>query len=74
MQDSVPFHFGLQTQSVRQGDVWVASCPALDVASQGDTEAASLRALEEAIAGWLESCLDRGVLVEALRECGFRDL
>ena len=50
---------------------FVASCRALDVASQGDTKEAARAHLEEALVVFLESCLERGVLEEVLRECGF---
>ena len=51
---------------------WVALCPALDLATQAETEDAAYDSLQEAIEAWFESCLDRGVLVAALMECGFR--
>ena len=48
-----------------------AFCPPLDVASQADSSEAALASLQEAVEGWFESCLDRGVLDQALVECGF---
>jgi predicted RNase H-like HicB family nuclease len=56
----------------RDGRKWVAVCPALDVASQGATEAEAQAALKEAIDLWFESCLERETLEAALREVGFR--
>ncbi len=50
---------------------WVASCPRLDVFSQGPTELQAKAALQEAIELWVESCLERETLEEALVECGF---
>jgi len=52
-------------------DRWVAGCPALDVYSQGSDESDAKRCLKEAITLWVESCLERGTLDEALRQLGF---
>ena len=57
---------------VRQdGDAWLAFCPALDVTTQSDARDSALGALKEAVQLWFESCVERGVLDEALREAGF---
>lgn len=53
---------------------WVAICPMLDVASQGDSQNEAKRHLREAVEAWFESCLERGVLDQALRESNFRPL
>ena len=53
---------------------WSAVCPMLSVASQGGTEPGAKRALQEAVELWFESCLERGVLDQALREANFRPL
>jgi len=53
---------------------WVAVCPAIDVASQGDSQEIAKASLREAVEGWFESCIERGVLDEALRESNFRPL
>jgi len=50
----------------------VASCPALDVCSQGDSVKSAKNNLGEAIAAFLMSCLERGVLGDVLKECGFK--
>jgi len=63
--------FRLPYRVEREGDVWVASCDALDVASQGDDRDDAGRMLAEALHLFLESCLERGTLEEVLRECGF---
>jgi predicted RNase H-like HicB family nuclease len=51
---------------------WVAGCPQLDIFSQGDTKEAAKAALDEAVKLWIESCVERNTLDEALRQCGFR--
>ena len=61
----------LPVEVVKKRKWYVASCRALDVASQGDTPEAAKGRLEEALIVFLESCLERGVLEEVLRECGF---
>ncbi len=53
---------------------WVAVCPMLGVASQGRTDSDAKQALQEAVELWFESCLERGVLDQALREANFRPL
>lgn len=53
---------------------WSAVCPMLGVASQGATETAAKRCLQDAVELWFESCVERGVLDEALREANFRPL
>ena len=53
------------------GDQWIASCPSLDIATVGDTREEALDALDEAVNLWIESCVRREALPEALRELGF---
>jgi predicted RNase H-like HicB family nuclease len=50
---------------------WVTGCPKLDLFSQGKTEEEAKSSLREAIALWVEDCLERGTLEQALEECGF---
>lgn len=56
----------------QDGDQWLAWCPPIDVTSQDFTKSEALASLKEAVELWFESCLDRGVLHEALTECGFQ--
>lgn len=51
---------------------WVAVCPQIDVVTQGTSEDDAKRCLHEAVHLWFDSCVERGTLPEALRECGFR--
>jgi len=51
----------------KKANVWVSSCPALDVVSQGKSEIEAKKNLEEALKLFLEVCLERGTL----EECGF---
>ena len=54
--------------------VWIAWCRSLNVATQADARDAALRSLEEAVRLWFESCVERGVLEDALAEVGFQKL
>src|SRR5438874_8267502 len=53
---------------------WVAICPRIDVASQGRSSDEAKRSLREAVELWFESCVERGVLDQAMREASFRTL
>lgn len=53
---------------------WIAVCPSLGVASQGPDEQAAKRSLDEAVQLWFESCIERGVLDQALKEAHFLPL
>jgi predicted RNase H-like HicB family nuclease len=71
MLNSVDLSFSLGAVLRNDEGVWVAWCPLLDIASQADSLDSAVQSLESAVEGWFESCLDRGVLKEALRESGF---
>jgi predicted RNase H-like HicB family nuclease len=72
MTESVQFTFRLRGIVRREGRHWVAGCPKLDLWSQGPTKADAHRCLEEALELWVEDCLARGTLDQALREVGFQ--
>ncbi len=56
----------------KQGRVWTATAPRFGVASQGGSQAEAKACVKEALELWVESCVERGTLDEALREIGFR--
>lgn len=56
----------------RAGRTWSAVAPRFGVASQGRDSEGAKRSLKEALELWVESCVDRGTLEQALREVGFR--
>lgn len=64
--------FKLPYATHEEGNWIVAYCPLLDVASQGETEAKARDSLIEALQAFLESCYERGVLDDVLKESGFR--
>lgn len=53
---------------------WIAVCPSIGVTSQGTSAADAKRCLKEAVEAWFESCIERGVLDQAMRESNFRPL
>lgn len=58
----------VQVEAHREGSVWVATCPALDVASHGDTKQESHRMLEEALTAFFEDCCEHDTLLDVLAE------
>ena len=54
-----------------QRECWVASCPEIDLVTQGDTFEDAEKNLRDAIDGWFGTCLEMGTLDAALKECGF---
>jgi predicted RNase H-like HicB family nuclease len=49
---------------------WAAVCPLVGVASQGKTAGDARASLQEAVELWFESCVERGVLDQALPRRG----
>lgn len=50
---------------------YVASCPILDISSQGETESKAKKNLKEALVLFFTSCFERGILDAVLKNCGF---
>ena len=63
--------FSLPAETHRDGEWWIASCPDLDVCSQGRTRDEALVNLEDAVVFFVESCVERGTIFEVLHEAGF---
>ena len=61
---------GLKAWRRRDEGACIAWCPGLAVLSQAETEDGAMEALREAVELWFESCVERGVLAEALGEVG----
>lgn len=55
----------------REGDLYVAVCPDLDVSSFGETIAEARHSLQEALEAFLEECEAMSTLAEVLEEAGF---
>ena len=60
----------VQAEAHREDDAWVATCPALDVATQGDTRRHAFEMLEEALIGYFECLADLGTLWQVLDRKG----
>ena len=67
----VTMHVGLPVKFTPRKRWVLASCPILDVHSQGDTEDEAKENLIEALHLFFLSCLERGTLDDVMRECGF---
>ena len=61
----------VRTEVFREGDLYVALCPDLDVSSFGDTIDEARQSLQEALAAFIEECDAMGSLMEVLEEAGF---
>lgn len=72
MQIKIEFTAKLPYRLVKRKKWIVASCPVLDVHSQGETEEQAKKNLVEALSLFLISCYERGTLDSILNECGFR--
>ena len=73
MTETIILDVNLQAFVRRDGPRrWIASCPKVGVVSQGASADDAKRCLQEAVELWFESCVERGVLDQALREANFR--
>jgi len=68
---NITFNMRLPAVIIKKSKWYVSTCPALDVASQGDTEEEAKSNLIEAITAFMISCYERGVLDAVLKDCGF---
>jgi len=65
-------HFSLYGTIRKNGDgVFIASCPPLEVITQGHTEEEARTNLVEACELFIETCLEEGTLDKAIRELGW---
>jgi predicted RNase H-like HicB family nuclease len=61
----------LEIKVFKEGDVYVALCPELNVSSYGDDIASAKESLREALEAFLEECEEMGTLQEVLEDAGF---
>jgi len=71
MKTNVEFWINLPVKITKKPKWYLASCPILDVHSQGESREAALKNIEEALSLFFVSCFERGALDEVLKECGF---
>ncbi|PIE59308.1 MAG: hypothetical protein CSA32_04505 [Desulfobulbus propionicus] len=58
----------------QEGDVVIARCPLLEVASQGCSEKEARANLVEALSLFIETCIEMGTLDTVLKQSGFRQV
>ena len=56
----------------KEGDVFIAYAPQLDVSSCGDTAPSARSNIQDAVSLFLETAEERGTLTEILEEAGYR--
>jgi len=61
----------IKIEIFKEGDVYVAISPQLNVSSFGETVEEARDSLKEAVAAFLEECRAMGTLDEVLEEAGF---
>lgn len=71
MNNAIEITFHLPIDITKKEHWYIASCPVLDVYSQGDSQLQAKDNLTEALTLFLTSCLERGTLNAVLTECGF---
>ncbi len=67
----VEFNVKLPFRITKRARWFLASCPILDIHSQGETLEKAKKNLVEATSLFLISCFERGTLDEVLKKCGF---
>ena len=67
----IRFNMQLPAIIIKKTKWYVASCPALDIVSQGKTEEEAKYNLIEAVTVFMISCHECGVLDSVLKQCGF---
>ena len=72
MEVTIQFNAKLPIKITERKKWFVASCPILDVHSQGETETKAKKALREALSLFFLSCFERGTLDAVLKQCGFK--
>ncbi len=72
MKVNVQFSMKLPVKITKKSKWFLASCPILDVHSQGDTKEQAKKNLGEALSLFFISCFERGVLDAVLKDCGFK--
>lgn len=64
-------NISVRIELFKEGDVYVALSPELNVSSYGDTIETAKASFKEALEAFLEECREMGTLEEVLEETGF---
>lgn len=67
----VEFKLKLPCRITKRAKWFLASCPILDIHSQGENKEKAKKNLVEATSLFLISCIERSTLDEVLKKCGF---
>ncbi len=59
---------------LKEGDVYVAYCPSLNLATQGNTIEEANKAFDECMKIFLEEVLEANTLDKVLQECGWKKI
>lgn len=60
----------IPTRITREGDVYIADCPLLDVVTQGCTKTEARHNLAEAVTAFLVTCLEMNTFDQVMKQCG----
>ena len=69
---NIEMNMKLPVKLIKRKNWYIANCPVLDVASQGETPTKAKKNLVEALSVFLITCLESGTLSAVLHECGFK--
>ena len=73
MRKNTNSHITVDIEIRHIGDRFLSSCPALDIFSQGDTEAEAKNHLLDALRGFIATCHEMGTLEEVLADAGLSE-
>ncbi len=62
----------LPMQIIKEGNVYVAYCPVLDIATQGDTYEQAHKMFNELVKIFIDDLIERGTLEEVLLDLGWK--
>ena len=62
----------LPVQIIKEGNVYVAYCPVLDIATQGDTYAEAQQMFSELVRVFIDDLIERGTLEKVLLDLGWK--
>ncbi|MCF8128094.1 MAG: hypothetical protein K9N10_06240 [Deltaproteobacteria bacterium] len=72
MQIDIQFNANLPVTITKREKWYLATCPILDIHSQGESKEKAKHNLGEALSLFFISCFERGVLDDVLKGCGFK--
>ena len=71
MKKSYQISVSLPVQFIKDGDVFVAYCPALDISTQADTFEEAQKMFSELVHIFTDELIKMGTLEEVLTSCGW---